>query len=572
MERRDNYVLPQMLKMNYITQAQLDETKAAGPPKIVGKRTPEGCAQVQRPELNAGFFCDYLVRWWGNQEKFGSDGYERLNKLRSAGYKIISSLDIQAQSGAMRSINEVMAKKKPFEAMMLAGVEPGTGRVQALAVNRIFSNDQSQNGPHTNPAKRDAGIKGNYPRTTVPLLTGGGDVQGYQAGSVFKLLTIVAALERGYPLSYTINAVSPYHSKYPVSDNSPARCPEGPYYCPENSGKKSAGPKDMWTGFGSSVNTYFVPLQERIGTENVVAVAQKLGIEFHNDEDRRLAANAHTWGAFTLGVTAETPLEMANAYATLAADGNYCKPTPVLEILDKEGKKISGAEPECKQVVDPDVARGAVDAGRCPVGDQSAYGRCAGSTAGNTRGIVGHPVFGKTGTTDDEKSATLIISTKQLTFAGFYTDPDNAQTKERFEHAGGVNPAVQNAMKYAMANKPSLNFEKPSQKIAYGVQVNIPNVKCNSQEQASKKLRDAGFEVDVASQRVASECPPGTVASTDPSGRAAQGSVVVLNLSGGPGAQPSAGPGGGGGGGPGGGPGGNDRCRRVPSLCPPPRD
>jgi hypothetical protein len=78
MERRDNYVLAQMVKMGYITQQQMDETKAAGPPKIVGKRTPEGCAQVQRPELNAGFFCDYLVRWWSTQEKV------RCRRLRAA--------------------------------------------------------------------------------------------------------------------------------------------------------------------------------------------------------------------------------------------------------------------------------------------------------------------------------------------------------------------------------------------------------------------------------------------------------------------------------------------------------
>jgi hypothetical protein len=66
---------------------------------------------------------------------------------------------------------------------------------------------------------------------------------------------------------------------------------------------------------------------------------------------------------------------------------------------------------------------------------------------------------------------------------------------------------------------------------------------------------------------VASDCPPGTVAGTDPSGRAAKGSVVVLNISGGPGAAPSAGTGGGGGGGPG----NNDRCKKLPMLCPPPR-
>jgi len=527
--RRNNYVLPQMVELGYITQAQADEVKAAGPPAIVGKRTPQGCTQVQQPQLNAGFFCDYLERWWAGQEKFGADSYERLNKLRSAGYRITTSLDIQAQTAAMNNIHKVMDKKPAHQGMMLAGVEPGTGRVQALAVNRVYSNDQSHNGPNTNPSKQ--GLKGNYPNTVVPLLSGGGDVQGYQAGSVFKIFTVAAALERGLPLDYTIDTVSPYHSRYPVSNSSEARCPEGPYYCPENSGRKSAGPKNMWTGLGSSINTYFVPLQERIGTEYVVNMAQRLGIQFHHDEDRQLAANAHTWGAFTLGVTAQLPLEMANAFATLVADGKYCKPTPLVEIRDRDGNKISGAEPECKQVVDPDVARGVVDAARCPLGDASAYGKCAGATAGDTKDIVKHPVSGKTGTTDDEKSATLIISTKQLTMTGFYTDPDWPRTTERFKHAGGVNPVVQGAMRDAMYNKPSINFTKPSSKIAFGVQVPIPNVKCNSVSQARSKLQAAGFTVSTSSRPVGSECPKGSVAGTDPTGRTAKGSVVVLQIS-----------------------------------------
>jgi membrane peptidoglycan carboxypeptidase len=324
------------------------------------------------------------------------------------------------------------------------------------------------------------------------------------------------------------------------------------------------GRRDMWTGLGSSVNTYFVPLQEHIGAEHVVDAARRLGLQFHSEEDRTLAANSHNWGAFTLGVTAQTPLEMANAFATLAADGVYCEPIPVLEIRDEDGDRIGGAEPSCKQVVAPDVARGAVDAARCPVGDQSQFGRCAGATAGDTRRIVGYPVFGKTGTTDDERSATLVISTRQLSMAGFYTDPDWPQTNERFEHNGGVNPAVQKAMKYAMEGKPQLNFEKPSQKVAFGVQVGVPNVKCNSIEQARNKLRAAGFEVDVAGQPTASDCPKGTAAGTDPAGRAAKNSVVVIQVSGGPSAAPPGGGGGGGGG-------GNDRCRRLPWLCPPTR-
>jgi membrane peptidoglycan carboxypeptidase len=228
------------------------------------------------------------------------------------------------------------------------------------------------------------------------------------------------------------------------------------------------GEQDMWTGLGSSVNTYFVPLQEKIGTTHVVDVARRLGVRFHTDEDRALAAAAGTWGAFTLGVSAHTPLEMANAFATLAADGVYCTPMPVLEVHDRHGRPVGGVGPTCRRVLDPEVARGAVDAARCPVGDRSAYDRCAGATAGDTRRIVGYPVFGKTGTTDDEKSASLVVSTRQLTMAGFYADPDWPRTGERFEHRGGVNPVVQGALRDAMAGEPSVRFPQPGRRVAFG--------------------------------------------------------------------------------------------------------
>ena len=79
------------------------------------------------------------------------------------------------------------------------------------------------------------------------------------------------------------------------------------------------------SGFGASVNTFFVPLEERAGAANVVDVAKRLGIKFRADNDARIAndkAGADQWGAFTLGVSATTPLELANAYDLVYSDGH----------------------------------------------------------------------------------------------------------------------------------------------------------------------------------------------------------------------------------------------------------
>src|SRR3954468_4390326 len=102
----------------------------------------------------------------------------------------------------MRRNIDAKAKGTDRRALMLSAVEPSTGRVLALATNRDFSLDTANNSPNPDPAKK--GQKGSFPNTTNPLLTGGGDVHGYQAGSSFKMFTMVAALQQGIPLTYAI--------------------------------------------------------------------------------------------------------------------------------------------------------------------------------------------------------------------------------------------------------------------------------------------------------------------------------------------------------------------------------
>src|SRR5256714_15435404 len=178
------------------------------------------------------------------------------------------------------------------------------------------------------------------------------------------------------------------------------------------------GARNMWTGLGRSVNTYWVPLQYEIGAQNAVNAAKQLGVQFRAPQDARYSNDANGWGAFTLGVSATTPLDMANAYATLAADGRYCEPLPVVEIRDFGGQSLDVANPPCHQAVSPNVAHAAIDVMRCPVGDQSAFGACDGAHAANVRDAGGKPVAGKTGTTDANPTAALIVTTRQLAVAG----------------------------------------------------------------------------------------------------------------------------------------------------------
>jgi membrane peptidoglycan carboxypeptidase len=235
------------------------------------------------------------------------------------------------------------------EAAMIAGL------VQAPSAYDPAGEDQS------------AALPANYPNT-VNMLLGGGTEIGYQAGSTFKLFTMLTALEQGLGLTTSYYAPAQLTSKYYTGWNDPDACAGG-HWCPHNASKGMTGTQSMWSGFGKSVNTYWVQLEQRVGAQNAVAMAQRLGLTWHSDIDRRQATptKARTWRRAARGRSA------------------------------------------------PFVARAAVDAARCVTGYGAASGSCGGwSTAPGAYPMVGRPFAGKTGTTDDARAAWFIGFTPQL--------------------------------------------------------------------------------------------------------------------------------------------------------------
>jgi membrane peptidoglycan carboxypeptidase len=535
---RRHYVINAMVTTGAITAAQAAEADKVPIPHTV-RPMRRDCVNVAKNSW--GFYCDVVYRWWLSQPAFGATAYDRERRLKTGGYRIVTAMDVNGQNAARARILE-QTSDDDRNALMIAGVEPGTGLIRVLAANRKFKLDDRshpQNPLSSDPELAARGVHATYPNTTNPILSGGGDIAGYQAGSVFKIFTMVAALEKGYPLGYTINAPDRYRSHFVVEFNSPGACPGTHFYCPGNAAPGEAGVYNMWTGFGASINTYFVPLEERVGAANVIDVAKRFGVQFRAGQDAYYADHGDQWGAFTLGVSASTPLDMAAAYATLAGDGKYCTPTPIQSIKTQDGESLDVGKPHCTQATTPDVARAALDAARCPVGDSAQLGSCGGHrTAGQAYSEIGHPIYGKTGTTDADKTAALIVGTTSLVVAGYLANPDYADHPDHMSHHI-VNPAVWNTMKDFMDGKPKEQFKKPdSDKMAFGDQRRIPWVHCDSVESAVSQLRDAGFEPSVESVKVDSDCPADTAAGTNPSGRTIKGGVVVVEVSNGRGHEP----------------------------------
>jgi len=184
-------------------------------------------------------------------------------------------------------------------------------------------------------------------------------------------------------------------------------------------------------------------------------------------------SQAEQWGAFTLGVSDATPIEMANVFATLAAEGNYCEPLPVRAILNPDGSKTKYrgklvAGPRCHRVVSQDVARAATDAARCVTGYGSAKGSCDGwSTSPMVYATLHRPVAGKSGTTDNNRTAWFCGFTPQLAGAAFVADPDDPN-----DYVGSGRSTISKytfaeTLRDALKGQPKLKFTPPSKQIAW---------------------------------------------------------------------------------------------------------
>ncbi|MEV0457023.1 transglycosylase domain-containing protein [Catellatospora methionotrophica] len=398
--RRD-YVLTAMTGTGAITAAQA-ETAKANTPVVKRGSSPNDCTASRQ---GWGFFCDYFRSWWRDQDTFGDTAEDREQALRQGGYRIVTTLDPKIQNAAQAQITKVYAYTNK-RALPMAVVEPGTGKVLALAVNRRYS------------AATGAG------NTMNQLVAGGSGIHGYQAGSTFKMFTMLAALEAGRTLDTRFDAPSRLVTAWPEAPG-PASC-DG-FWCPRNANPAYMdGERDMWTGFGRSVNTYFVWLEQQVGADKTIEMAQRLGVRFrHPDNASHAASDAAGWGSFVLGVSLTTPLDLANAYATLAADGVYCTPLPVAAVTDGTGRQLDIAKSTCAPAITPEVARAATDAARCPVGQDGAFGRCDGGTAQAVSGLLGgRAVAGKTGSSTDNMTESFVAYTPQLAAAAIAANPD----------------------------------------------------------------------------------------------------------------------------------------------------
>ena len=204
-----------------------------------GARASAPRTAASPPTSNSwGFFCDYFYRWWMQQETFGSTSYDRERRLKSGGYTHHHHRSTCRRRRAPTRRSAATRARPPRTPLMVAAVEPGTGRVRALAVNRQLQArrpeapaeqdlQRPEEGQQEDPGQLpEHGQPAAHRRRRHHRLPGRLDVQDLHAWS--------RRWRRAIPLSYTINAPEQFKSEYIIDSSSPAACPGTHFYCPSN--------------------------------------------------------------------------------------------------------------------------------------------------------------------------------------------------------------------------------------------------------------------------------------------------------------------------------------------------
>jgi penicillin-binding protein 1A len=147
-----------------------------------------------------------------------------------------------------------------------------------------------------------------------------------QPGSSFKTMALLTALREGVdPSSTTYTSKSPMKITKP-----PCGSPTSPWEL-KTYGGKGAGTMDLRTATLKSDNSVYAQLVSDLGPDKVKETARMMGVK-----SKLLGVCAESLGGLTDGVS---PLEMANAYATIVNGGYRTRPRAIKKI-ERNGEKI----------------------------------------------------------------------------------------------------------------------------------------------------------------------------------------------------------------------------------------
>jgi penicillin-binding protein 1A len=218
-----------------------------------------------------------------------------------------------------------------------------------------------------------------------------------------------------------------------------------------------------WTSIRNATlrsdNTVFAQLTLDVTPKQVAETASRLGVRSPLDVRGDYVPSM---GLGTIGVS---PLDMASAYATLAAGGVYSEPSGIRRVVLASGKldtKGAWGRPKRKRVIPDGVAWEVTRI----LEENVRYGT-------GTRASFGRPAAGKTGTTDEHADAWFVGYTPELVTAvwmGYTSGEIPMESVHGIAVSGGSFPAEiwRRFMEPALGDAPVTDFpEEPASPVEW---------------------------------------------------------------------------------------------------------
>ncbi len=304
-------------------------------------------------------------------------------EIETGGLRVVSTFDQKAQQAAVGAMTRRFPRSdvKGVHAG-LAAVRPGDGAVVAMYGGPDYLRQEFNDATQARK----------------------------QGGSTFKAFTLAAALGEGIGL------------RTRWQGNSPLAVP-GSSATVRNEFDEDYGRPDLLEATARSINTAFVDLTLTVTPARVVSAIEAAGL------DRRRARGLEPVPTVTLGTAAVSPVDLANAYGTLAAQGRRSSWYTVSAVRDFSGAGLYKAERQVTAALRDDVVSDVTHALRQVIESPRGTGEVARA--------LGRPAAGKTGTHED-KTAWFVGFTPQLSAAvGFYRE-DGRGREISLDGVGGM--------------------------------------------------------------------------------------------------------------------------------------
>jgi len=346
---RRTSVLKQMLDNKFITDVQYREAEKAPLPVTPNFR-----------KYDAPYFIEILRQ--NLEPRYGHDLY-------TSGYKIYSTIDSRmqqiAEEAVRNGISSIEQREKPGIEAALMAIDLRTGHVKAMVGGSNFWKNQ-------------------FNRATQALR---------QPGSAFKPFVYITAIENGMTSDERI-------IDSPISFGG-ARA--GKRWSPRNYDGKYYGSVTLKKALAKSLNSATIRLAARVGIDNVIEMAKRLGVK----------SQLQPYLPLALGASDVTLIDMVSAYSTFASGS---RPRMLLyeKVLNRDGIVIEETHPVMEELLFED------DAAEIKVLLNAVVEE---GTAMKAKEL-GRPLYGKTGTTNDYTDAWFIGFDDRLV-VGIWVGRDN---------------------------------------------------------------------------------------------------------------------------------------------------